>query len=176
MSAASDNNNNGPSSMAQHFHPQNVFGIVPQIDPSLAHTATGHGWPYSVRTAFLLHISTLEAIFQQMHAPLDASHLSSQHYTLVHSLSGDVLRATGNKAYSKLEKENLALRDRVDGLQCVFLFIHYTYIILIILTQNTINHSFECQAETLSNSERLSFKHSSNPKSTNQCQAAANFP
>ena len=64
MNAASDNDN-GPSLMAQHFHPQNVFGIVPQIDPSLSHTATGHGWPYSVRIAFLLHISTLKPVFSK---------------------------------------------------------------------------------------------------------------
>jgi hypothetical protein len=61
----------------------------------------------------------LETISQQMLLPLDANHLSPQHFTLVHSLSGEVLRAAANQAYLKLEKENLALRDRLDNLQCV---------------------------------------------------------
>lgn len=38
---------------------------------------------------------------------------------LYHSLPDATLRAAGNLAYLKLEKENLALRDRVDTLQCV---------------------------------------------------------
>lgn len=68
---------------------------------------------------FFSHISHLISFFQQTHSPLDASHLPPQHYTLVHSLSEEVLRASGNKVYLQLEKENLALRDRVDNLQCV---------------------------------------------------------
>jgi hypothetical protein len=38
---------------------------------------------------------------------------------LVSSISDATLRAAGNPAYLNLEKENLALRNRVDDLQCV---------------------------------------------------------
>ena len=55
-----------------------------------------------------------------MHHPFDAGHLPTQHYNLVHSLSEEVLRSSGNKVYLRLEKENLTLRDRVDNLQCVY--------------------------------------------------------
>jgi hypothetical protein len=44
---------------------------------------------------------------------------SPQHYSLANLLSEEALRAAGNAAYLKLERENLALRDRVDSLQCV---------------------------------------------------------
>lgn len=40
-------------------------------------------------------------------------------FSMVHSLSDTALRAAANMAYLKLEKENIALRDRVDNLQCV---------------------------------------------------------
>jgi hypothetical protein len=55
-----------------------------------------------------------------MNPSLDENRLSPDHFSLVHSLSDTTLRAAGNLAYLKLEKENLALRDRVDDLQCVF--------------------------------------------------------
>ena len=49
------------------------------------------------------------------------NHTSTENFTLIHSLSDTVLRAAANAAYLKLEKENRALRDRVDNLQYVFI-------------------------------------------------------
>jgi hypothetical protein len=46
---------------------------------------------------------------------------STEQFALIHSLSDTVLRAAANVAYLKLEKENWALRDRVDNLQCVYI-------------------------------------------------------
>lgn len=54
-----------------------------------------------------------------MDSPLDANRLSLEQIALVHSLSDATLRAADNPAYLRLEKENIALRDRVDKLQCV---------------------------------------------------------
>ena len=50
---------------------------------------------------------------------LDENRLSVERFALYHSLSDATLRAAGNLAYLKLEKENLALRDKIDTLQCV---------------------------------------------------------
>ena len=52
-----------------------------------------------------------------MGSPLDSNRLSLEQLALVYSLSDATLRAAGNPAYLKLEKENLALRDRIDNLQ-----------------------------------------------------------
>ena len=54
-----------------------------------------------------------------MNAPLDSDLLLPEQYSLVQSLSDTTLRTAANRAYLKLEKENQALRDRVDTLQCV---------------------------------------------------------
>lgn len=54
-----------------------------------------------------------------MGLPLDGDLLLPEQFSLVHSLSDTALRTAANLAYLKLEKENLALRDRVDNLQCV---------------------------------------------------------
>ena len=54
-----------------------------------------------------------------MNAPLDSNLLLPEQYSLVHSLSGTTLRTAANRAYLTLEKENIALRDWVDNLQCV---------------------------------------------------------
>ena len=54
-----------------------------------------------------------------MNSPLDANRLSLEQITLVHSLSDATLRAADNPAYLALEKENLALRARLDNLQCI---------------------------------------------------------
>jgi hypothetical protein len=68
----------------------------------------------------MTHIPISKATFQQMNPSLDENCLSLDHFSLVHSLSDTTLRAAGNLAYLKLEKENLALRDQVDDLQCLF--------------------------------------------------------
>lgn len=52
-----------------------------------------------------------------MDPSLDERGLSVKQFTLYHSLPDATLRAAGNLAYLKLEKENLALRDRVNTLQ-----------------------------------------------------------
>jgi len=54
-----------------------------------------------------------------MNSTLDANRLSLEQIALVHSLSDATLCVAENPAYLKLEKENIALRDRVDDLQCV---------------------------------------------------------
>ena len=54
-----------------------------------------------------------------MNSTLDANRLSLEQIALVHSLSDATLRAAENPVYLKLEKDNLALRDRVNNLQCV---------------------------------------------------------
>jgi len=54
-----------------------------------------------------------------MDSPLDANRLSLEQIALVYSLSDTTLRTAGNPAYLKLEKDNFALRNRVDELQCV---------------------------------------------------------
>jgi len=54
-----------------------------------------------------------------MNSTLDANRLSLEQIALVHSLSDATLHAAENPAYLKLEKENIALRDQVDDLQCV---------------------------------------------------------
>jgi hypothetical protein len=54
-----------------------------------------------------------------MNPPLDADLLLPEQFSLVHSLLDTALRAGANPAYLKLEKENLALRDQVDNLQCI---------------------------------------------------------
>jgi hypothetical protein len=54
-----------------------------------------------------------------MNPPLDTDLLLPEQFSLVHLLSDTALRAAANLTYLKLEKENLALRDRVDNLQYV---------------------------------------------------------
>jgi len=54
-----------------------------------------------------------------MDSPLDANCLSLEQIALVYSLSDTTLRMAGNPAYLKLEKDNFALHNRVDELQCV---------------------------------------------------------
>ncbi len=54
-----------------------------------------------------------------MNALLYSDRLSREQIAAVRSLSGATLRVADNLAYLELEKENLALRDRVDNLQCV---------------------------------------------------------
>lgn len=61
------------------------------------------------------HVPISKTALQQM------NHTSTENFTLIHSLSDTVLRAAANAAYLKLEKENRALRDRVDNLQYVFI-------------------------------------------------------
>jgi hypothetical protein len=56
---------------------------------------------------------------QQMNTTQGTDVLLPEQFSLVHSLSDTALRAASNRAYLKLEKENFALRDRVDKLQCV---------------------------------------------------------
>lgn len=50
---------------------------------------------------------------------LDATHLAVERLVFAQSLSDITLHASGNLAYLKLEEENVALRGRVDQLQCV---------------------------------------------------------
>jgi hypothetical protein len=65
---------------------------------------------------FISHSNPLsKATLQKMNRP------STEHFALVHSLSDTVLRSAANPAYLELEKENRALRDRVDNLQYVFI-------------------------------------------------------
>ena len=75
--------------------------------------------PYSsnVSITFISHvpIQVSKTTLQQ------ANHPSMEKLSLIHSLSDTVLRAAANAAYLKLEKENRALRDRVDNLQYVFI-------------------------------------------------------
>lgn len=66
-------------------------------------------------TIFISHIPIPNTVLQQMNHP------SSEQFALIHSLSDTALRAAANVAYLKLEKENWALRDRVDNLQCVYI-------------------------------------------------------
>lgn len=54
-----------------------------------------------------------------MNSHLDANPITLEQLAAIRSLSDSTLRVAGNPAYLKLEKENLVLRDRVDGLQCV---------------------------------------------------------
>jgi len=54
-----------------------------------------------------------------MNSPLDTNPLTLEQLAVIRSLSDATLRAAGNPAYLKLEKENFVLRDRVDDLQCV---------------------------------------------------------
>jgi hypothetical protein len=54
-----------------------------------------------------------------MNPPLDTDLLLLEQFSLVHLLSDTALCAAANLAYLKLEKENLALCDWVDNLQCV---------------------------------------------------------
>jgi hypothetical protein len=68
---------------------------------------------------FYLAYICLEAIFQQTYTLSNTNHFSPQQLTFVHSLSKEDLLAAANRAYLKLEKEILTLRDRVDNLQCV---------------------------------------------------------
>jgi len=54
-----------------------------------------------------------------MDSSLEKNRLSVERFALYHLLSDATLRASGNLAYLKLEKENIVLRDRVDSLQYV---------------------------------------------------------
>jgi hypothetical protein len=64
-------------------------------------------------------MSISKVILKQMNSPFDANPLTMEQLAVIRSLSDATLRAAGNPAYLKLEKENLVLRDRVDALQFV---------------------------------------------------------
>jgi len=62
-----------------------------------------------------------------MNSPLDGNRLSLEQIALVYSLSDTTLCAAGNPAYLKLEKENFALRNQLDDLQCVIVDLTHIY-------------------------------------------------
>ena len=66
---------------------------------------------------FYLAYICLKAIFQHTYPLSNTKHRTPQQLAFVHTLSEEDLRAAANQAYIKLEKEILALRDRVDHLQ-----------------------------------------------------------
>ena len=64
---------------------------------------------------FISLIPISKTILQQ------TNHPSTEHLTLVQSLFDTVLHAAANAAYLRLKKENQALHDCVDNLQCVYI-------------------------------------------------------
>jgi hypothetical protein len=126
-------NNNRQLSTTQHFqllendNLQDAFDLS-QLGPNVVYTwlkddttylPTQTSRLYNICIPLALYISTSNATYQKTNPAWDTNHLSLEQLGLVSSLSDATLCAAGNLAYLRLEKENLALCDRVDNLQCV---------------------------------------------------------
>jgi len=62
-----------------------------------------------------------------MNSPLDGNCLSLEQIALVYLLSDTTLHVAGNLAYLKLEKENFALCNQLDDLQCIIVDLTHIY-------------------------------------------------